>query len=425
MKQMVLKGHFCHTPVLGGIEIIENGYLLSEGGITKGIVQELPKSWQEAEIVDYGDRIIIPGMVDLHTHAPQYTFRGLGLDLELLEWLNTHTFPEEAKYCDLDYAERAYDIFVRNLKKSVTTRACIFGTIHLPATRLLMDKLEATGLKTMVGKVNMDRNSPDILREEDAATSAKDTVLWLEETMGHYQNVTPILTPRFIPSCTDELMERIHEIQKQYYLPVQSHLSENPGEIDWVKELCPDSAFYGDAYDQFGLFGGEDCPTIMAHCVYSDEIEQLRLKERGVWVAHCAQSNMNLSSGIAPVREFLDQGVRVGLGTDMAGGCHESMFRAMTDAIQVSKMRWRLVDQTKKPLTFEEAFYLGTKGGGSFFGKVGSFEEGYELDAVVLDDTGLKHPQPLTVGQRLERLGYLADERQIVAKYVAGGEVIL
>lgn len=423
MKRFALKGQICYSTELCEIRVVKQGYLLCEDGTSKGVFQELPADWQDVEVKDYGDRIIMPGLIDLHLHAPQYSFRGMGMDLELLEWLNTQAFPEEAKYADEDYAHQAYQIFADEMRRGATTRACIFATLHLPATRILMEKLEQTGLKTMVGKVNMDRNSPDILREQNASRSAEDTVAWLEENLDRYQNVKPILTPRFIPSCTDELMTRLKQIQTAYHLPVQSHLSENSGEIDWVQELCPESEFYGDAYDRFGLFGGEDCPTIMAHCVHSGKAEQNRMKERGVWVAHCAQSNMNLSSGIAPIREYLNKGIRVGMGSDIAGGSSASIFRAMSDAIQVSKLRWRLVDQSLKPLRFEEAFYLATIGGGSFFGKVGSFEPGYELDVIVLEDTALKCPAHLSVIQRLERLCYLSDERQIVAKYVAGREL--
>lgn len=425
MKRFALKGQICYSAGLHDIRVMEHGYLLCEEGLSKGVVPKLPEEWIQAEVRDYGDCLIIPGLVDLHLHAPQYSFRGMKMDLELLKWLDTQTFPEEAKYADLEYADRAYTIFADNMRRGATTRACIFATIHLPATELLMDKMEAAGLNVMVGKVNMDRNSPDILREKDAERSAADTVKWLSETAGRYRHVRPILTPRFIPSCTDELMERLGEIQRQYRLPVQSHLSENPGEIDWVSGLCPESDSYGDAYDRFGMFGGDGCPTVMAHCVYSGEAEQQRLKDRGVWIAHCPQSNMNLSSGIAPIRQFLDKGIRVGLGSDVAGGSVESIFRAMTDAIQVSKMYWRLKDDSLKPLTMEEAFFLATKGGGSFFGKVGSFEPGYELDALVLDDSALKHPQPLSVKERLERISYLSDERQIAAKYVAGTEINL
>ena len=217
-------------------------------------------------------------------------------------------------------------------------------------------------------------------------------------------------------------MRKLKEVQKKYDLPVQSHLSENQGEIAWVQELCPESRFYGDAYDQFGLFGG-DVKTIMAHCVSSTEEEIELMRERGVYVAHCPESNTNLSSGVAPVRTYLDKGVNVGLGSDVAGGSKESIFYAMAHAVQVSKLRWRLQDTSLKPLTVEEAFYLGTMGGGSFFGKVGSFMEGYEFDALILDDSDIRHPQPLSLKERLERFIYLSDERHIKGKIVAGNRI--
>ncbi len=418
----VLKGNICYSQDKDNFRTVADGYLVCKNGISDGVYEELPEQYQNLPLIDCEGQLILPGLTDLHVHAPQYAFRGLGMDLELLDWLNTHTFPEESKYADLDYAKTAYRIFVEDMKKGPNTRACIFATLHVPATELLMDLLEETGMKTMVGKVNMDRNSPDILCEASAEQSAADTVAWLEDVAGKYHNVQPILTPRFIPTCSDELMRRLKEIQKKYQLPVQSHLSENQGEIAWVNELCPSSAFYGDAYDQFGLFGG-DCKTIMAHCVSSSADEIRRMKERGVYIAHCPQSNTNLSSGIAPVRRFLDEGLRVGLGSDVAGGTVSSVFRAMADAIQVSKLRWRLTDDTLKPLTVQEAFYLGTVGSGSFFGKTGSFDAGFELDALVIDDSSLATPLKLSIPERVERVIYLSDDKNITKKFVGGRQI--
>lgn len=222
------------------------------------------------------------------------------------------------------------------------------------------------------------------------------------------------------------------------------------------KGACPTSRFYGDAYDMFGLFGTKPafntneadfasasglnttdntaahissdgasvCPTIMAHCVHSTDEEIQMIKDQGVYVAHCPESNTDIASGIAPVRRYLDMGLHVGLGTDVAGGFSLSMFRAMADAIQVSKLRWRLMDQTQAPVTLEEAFYMATIGGGSFFGKVGSFEKGYEFDAMILDDSNIRHPQEISTRDRLERLVYLSDDRNLVGKYVQGRKVI-
>ena len=419
----ILKGNIVYSRSAEELEICEHGYLVCENGRVKGVYQTLPFVYGGIPITDYEDRLIIPGLVDLHVHAPQYSYRGLGMDMELLEWLETNACPEEAKFRETEYAKKAYRIFVDRMRRSATTRACIFATVHREATLLLMDMLEEAGLNTMVGKVNMDRNCPDYLREESAEASASETVEWIKDVLHKkYKHTRPILTPRFTPSCTDDLMERLKMIQMRYELPLQSHLSENPGEISWVKELCPWSEFYGDAYDKFGLFGS-DCPTIMAHCVYSDEKEIARMKENGVYIAHCPESNMNIASGVAPVRRFLAEGLHVGMGSDVAGGSTESIFTAMAHAIQASKLRWRLLDDSLKPLTVEEAFFMATKGGGEFFGRVGSFEEGYELDAVVLDDIRLEHPQPLDVKKRLERMIYFSDDREIYAKYVEGSRL--
>lgn len=420
----ILRGNIVYSKDQNELNICEHGYLVCREGKVEGVYQTLPFRLGGNPIHDHGDCLIIPGLVDLHIHAPQYSFRGLGMDMELLEWLETNTFPEEAKYESPEYARKAYQIFADNMRRSATTRACIFGTVHREATLLLMDLMEKTGLDTMIGKVNMDRNCPDYIIEE-TEESAGETLEWIKDVLHRkYQNTRPILTPRFTPSCTDELMEELKKLQMRYGLPLQSHLSENPGEIAWVKELCPWAEFYGDAYDRFGLFGA-DCPTVMAHCVYSGEQEIERMKENGVFIAHCPESNMNVSSGIAPVRTFLEQGLRVGIGSDVAGGSTENLFRAMAHAVQSSKLRWRLTDDSLEALTAEEVFYMATKGGGAFFGKVGSFEKGYEFDAVVLDDTRLKHPQPLDVRSRLERMIYLADEREIRAKYVKGKEIDL
>lgn len=418
-NSFVLRGNICYSDSNKKLVICPKSYVVCQEGICRGVYEKLPKKYENYTIKDMGDMLITPGLVDLHTHAPQYAFRGLGMDLELLEWLNTHTFPEEMKYADTDYAKRAYAMFVEDLKKSAVTRAVIFATLHIEGTKILMDLLEASGLDTYVGKVSMDRNALEGLQEESPKVAAEAVRQWLTKIKGCYERTKPILTPRFIPACSDALMEELRNIQQETGLPLQSHLSENPGEIQWVQELCPNSSSYSDAYYQAGLFGG-NCPTIMAHCVWLKDEEISLVKKQGVFIAHCPQSNTNLSSGIAPVRRFLDEGLSIGLGSDVAGGYSTSVLRAMADAIQCSKLRWRLVDAERKPVTLEEAFYMGTAGGGAFFGKVGSFLDGYEFDAVVFDDSRLLHPQELSVRERLERLIYLADDRQIKSKFVKG-----
>lgn len=418
----ILKGDICYSGGPRVLHTLRDGWLACLEGRSAGIFRALPEQYAALPVLDCTGKLIVPGLTDLHAHAPQYAFRGLGMDLELLDWLNTHTFPEESRYADPDYAQAAYRRFVEDVRRGPNTRACIFATIHPETTLLLMDQLEASGLCTMVGKVNMDRNSPDDLREADAAASLAHTEAWLEAVAGRrYAHTFPILTPRFIPSCTDALMEGLSRLRRERDLPVQSHLSENLGEIAWVRELCPEAQGYGDAYDRFGLFGGPGCPTIMAHCVYSDGAETALMKQRGVFIAHCPASNTNLSSGIAPVRRFLEEGLRVGLGSDMAAGTHTSIFRAMADAVQVSKLRWRLVDDALSPLTAREAFYLGTLGSGAFFGDVGSFDPGFEFDALVLDDS--RYAGPTDLEERLERTIYLSDERDIRHKFVQGRQL--
>ena len=211
-KSFVIKGDVCYSTSPQEVSCTQYGYLVCVDGRSAGVFAELPQSYADLPLIDCTGQLVVPGMSDIHVHAPQYAFRGLGMDLELLDWLNTHTFPEESKYADLAYAGDAYEIFA--------------------------DDLEATGLVTYVGKVNMDRNSPDNL-VEGSEESAEATRGWVAEVAGRYERTHPIITPRFTPSVTDGLMAELADIAHQNDLPVQSHLSENLSEIGWVKELCP------------------------------------------------------------------------------------------------------------------------------------------------------------------------------------------
>lgn len=419
-RSFVVKGDFCYS--LGKEELItrENAYLVCINGSVEGIYETIPDRYRGLPLEDHSHKLIIPGLVDMHVHAPQFPFRGLGMDKELMDWLWSYAFPEEGKYMDPDYARDAYREFVRELRKSATTRACIFGSRHVEATEILMDLLEESGLITFVGKVNMDRNAPDYLKETSAQASVDDTRYWLEKVRNRYRRVKPILTPRFVPSCTERLLEGLKEIQADYRIPVQSHLSESPGEISFVKELCPWASFYGEIYQRYGLFGGPGCPTIMAHCVFSSEEEIALLKNNGVWVAHCPDSNMNISSGIAPIRKYLDGGLHLGLGTDIAGGSTLSLFRTMAQTIQLSKMYWRHIDPQYKALNMKEVFYMATLGGGEFWGNTGSFQKDFAFDAIVIQDDRIAGSRDRNLEERLERVIYLADDRNICAKYVAG-----
>lgn len=421
-KTYALKGNIIYSKNQNELNFFENSYLICQDGKSMGVFEKLDEKYKDIEVIDFGEKIICPGLVDLHIHAPQYNFRGMGMDLELLDWLNTYTFPSEAKFKDEDYAKRSYQRFVDYLKYGPNTRHVIFASLHVKSTQILMDLMEESKMVSFVGKVNMDRNGGVDLEEKDADESEKATLDWLESIKGKYKNTYPILTPRFIPSCTDELLEKLRKIKDDYNLPIQSHLSENLGEIEWVKELVPKAKFYGDAYNIFDLFGKNN-KTVMAHCVYSNDDEQDLIKENEVFIAHCPDSNTNLTSGIAPAGKYLREGQKIGLGSDVAGGTHASIFKAMADAIKVSKLRYRLVDEKIKPLSLEEAFYMATLGGGEFFGKVGSFEKGYEFDAIVIDDEKLLEEDKFNLKQRLERIVYLSKDEDIVSKFVRGNKI--
>lgn len=415
MALYAIKGDFIWTEEPSRFRTMRNGYLVVDNGVIESLTEECPENY---DIIDYSGHLIIPGLSDLHLHAPQYAYMGLYMDEELLTWLEKHTFPEEAKYRNIGYAEKAYTAFVKDLLSGPTTRLSAFGTIHADSTLLLMRLLDEAGFYGFAGKVNMDRNSPDYL-SEDTDVSISETIRFLDSAEG---NIKPIITPRFIPSCSDKLLRKLGMIAKERNLPVQSHLDENLSEVEWVKELCPWSTSYSDAYDHFGLLG--NTPTIMAHVVWPSDDEIALLSERDVFVAHAPSSNTNLSSGIAPVRKFMKNGVKTGLATDVSGGSSLSLFRVIQDAIGVSKLRWRLKDDSDSPLTTSEAFFLASKGGGAFFGKVGSFEAGFDADFSVLDESLINTPlDGLSVSERLEMYIYRAADKPVFAKYIKGKKV--
>lgn len=423
-----LKGIIVHTPTFDSMDWHENEYVVCENGVSKGIFKELPEEYKDIKVYDYTDKFILPGMCDMHVHAPQYGFRGMGMLLENNSewetWFKRYSLPEESRYKDLDYANLAYQRFVDDMvKTTTTTRACIFATIHRPATELLMQKLDDAGMSAFVGKLNMDRNSHYGYQETTEETIS-ETEKWLNETMNAYKNVKPIITPRYTPTCTDESMEALGKMAEKYNVPVMSHLSEGLDEIEWVKSMKHDIECYGDAYDMYGMLGST-VPSLMAHCVFPDEKEWELMKNRNLTVAHCPSSNAGCAN-VARVLDMVDAGIKVGLGTDVAGQQDLSLMRAMTYAITVSKLRWGFVERNNDPfapkrwMTIPNAFYLATMGGGQFFGKVGCFNEGYEFDAVVLDDSDLRDFVERPVSDRFQRVLWNHHAKTLKAKYVKG-----
>ena len=421
VMKKIYKAHILFTKEQSRFEVLENGYVaVGADGCVTGVAADLASlDSTDAEIIDFGDCLLIPAMNDLHVHAPQYRNQGIAMDLELLPWLQNYTFPEDMKYADMAYAERMYRRFVRDLWRFGTMRACVFATIHTDSTRLLMRLFQEAGMGALVGKVGMNRNCPEGLSER-----VDDMVAGYESLISEFNGepmslVRPIITPRFIPSCSSEMLQACGQLADKYQLPVQSHLSENKDEIAWVQELEPESTSYGDAYDRYGLFG--QTPTIMAHCVWTDGDELALMKRRGVVVAHCPTSNFNVASGMAPIRRFLDEGLQVGLGSDISGGHDLNIFRMMVYAIQVSKMHYQQ-NHERAFLSLSEAFWIATKSAGRFFGRVGSFEPGYEFDALVIDDGDLNHDH-YSLLHRLERYIYLGDDRQILHRFCRGKEI--
>ncbi len=390
-------------------------YLVLEDGRVEGIYAALPESMREASVTDFGDALILQSFADMHLHGPQYEYTGTGMDRPLLQWLETYAFPTEAKYADPAYAREKYRILAQDLIQNGTTRVCMFSSLHTDSTLVLMDELEKAGITGFVGKVNMDRNAPPYLCET-TEESERETLRWLEECK-RFTRVKPILTPRFAPSCTDRLLAFLGDLKAERDLPVQSHLSENVGEIALVAQLFPDCKQYWEVYDKYGLF---DDRTLMAHCVHSDLRERMAMRMRGVHPVHCASSNNSLMSGISPVADMLHEGQNLCLGSDVAGGTTLSMLRTMANSISAAKDRGSLNQDMNQAISIEQAYYMATTAGRSFFGQGIGFAQGDLLHAIVLDDTGLPNLPGITLRDRLLRAVYRLDDRHIRAVYSEG-----
>jgi len=323
----------------------------------------------------------------------------------------------EYKFKNLEFSKQVFARVIHDLWENGNLRSLIYNTIFYDSTKLLFDMFVESGLGAYVGKVNMDLNVPDYLLE-DTEQSLIDTERFILETKNTHTLVKPIIAPRFVPSCTPKLMRGLGDLAKIYHVPVMSHLSEDLDEIKIVKEMYPNFKTYADIYRHFGLFGQEK--TCMGHCIYSDERERKLIKEYGVWVGHCPSSNFNLGSGLMPVRKFLDLGIKVGLGCDVAGGGSVSLLGVMQDALATSKIVWLYSGKKIKPLIMPEVFHMATKGGGSFFGKVGSFEPGYEFDALIIDDAPLLEISTYSIEERITRFIFIGSKENIVARYISG-----
>ena len=417
MKTTILKGNIVAAPELGKLDIVENGYLVAVDGVIEGVYETLPEQFAGCEVEDCGQDLILQTFSDMHLHAPQYAMLGMGMDMPLIDWLNTYTFPTESHFADPDVARPIYKQLAEELVSNGTTRVVMFSSLHRESTLVLMEELEKAGVTGYVGKVNMDRNGGENY-QETTQESMDETVKWIEQC--DFEHVKPVITPRFTPTCTNELMEFLGKLAAEKDLPIQSHLSENTGEIAWVKELHPDCQQYWETYAKYNMWNDR---TVMAHCVWSDERERKAIKDAGVWVCHCASSNEDLISGYAPIRVMLDEGVRVVLGSDIAGGDHISMFDNVTASIRASKARRIMTNWETDFLTVAEAYYLGTSAACEFFGEKPGFAAGNPLHAIVLRDNDLPDVRQRTTQERFERCMYRRQKDAIRAVYSAGRKV--
>jgi len=438
----LLRGNIIHTPTKDAFEVVSNGFILVIAGKCQWIKETLPPTCEvdfsqkvvrlnkdSNEVLpfyDYRNHLIIPSFIDLHVHAPQYIQMGIGLDLPLIDWLYNYTFRNEERYANVNYGKKCYPEFVNDLYEHGSLRSVIFATIHRESNQVLVEELHKKGLCALVGKVNMNRFAPVSLVEE-TARSTRETKEFIKFVQNlDDSNIRPIITPRFAPSCTPELLENLGALAKELRVPVQSHLCETKKEIAWVKELfeqqvSKEESTYSDVYLTYGLFGQQ--PTVMAHGVYLDERDERLVMENNVFIAHCPTSNANLSSGIMPLAKYLDQGLNIGLGSDVGAGHTLAMNQVVIAAIAQAKIL-HIYSESRK-VTESEAFYLATRANGKYFEQIfidetiGCFEPGASFDALVIEDTHM-FIDYLTPVEQLQRFLHCGTSEAIKQRFLKG-----
>ncbi|KAG0349936.1 hypothetical protein BG005_010525 [Podila minutissima] len=440
----VFYGTIIHSLSLRQIEYIQRGLLIVDA---LGVIVRMDRNVapnqldrlladvsRENVIVLNDDQFIIPGLIDTHIHAPQYSYCGNGHDISLLQWLDTLIFPYESEFKDPSHARHIYTKSVARSLRNGTTSACWFATIHLEATKELVNVIREQGQRAYVGKVNMNQNSPASLTEttESSVTDTRAFIEYVQTTNSTGPSasanritkplVTPIITPSFAISCTSDLLTKLGELATEYNLPIQSHLCETPHEIAFTRSLFPGSADYTSIYADHGLLTDR---SIMAHCIHITDQELAMMKDRNAGVSHCPNSNFTICSGMAHVRRMLDMDIKVALGTDVAGGTSPSILEALRSA------RTCAVD-AETTLRVPELFYLATMGGARVMGleaTVGNFTVGKEFDAVLVNTAVENSPLDAfehdSVESMFEKYLFMGDDRNNEKVYVQGKEVRL
>ncbi len=438
-------GTAIHAPRKGQIRFLQHAlFVIGGDGAISSVCETEPEEYAkafEAEgrlTVLAPGRILLPGMVDLHVHAPQFPQIGRALDVPLEDWLQTHTFPLEARCADPEYAEAVYDSLVACLLANGTTTAMYYATIHLEATQRLADVCLRRGQRALIGRVAMDDASqcPPNYRDPSAAVAEAETRAFIAYVRSMPGNATglinPVITPRFIPSCTDDLLYRLGSLAQETGCHVQTHCSESDWEHGYVLGRCgvTDTA----ALAGFGLLSRR---TVLAHGNFlgDADIALIRAAESGI--AHCPLSNAYFSDAVFPLRKMLDLDVNIGLGTDIAGGASPSLLENARHALIAARHLENGVDallpaaERKRPgarISTAEAFWLATAGGGMALDlPVGVFAPGYQFDALVVDTqaagSNLRIAPDDGAEDMLQKIIYTAARSDISEVWVAGRRV--
>jgi guanine deaminase len=418
--------HFLSDPgndaAPGSFEFIEDGLLLVENGLVAAIgpTQALSSSLPgDMPVIDHGDDILLPGFIDTHIHYPQTDVIGSG-GRQLLDWLQDYTFPAERTFADATHAREVAEFFLDELARNGTTTAMVFCTVHETSVNAFFEAAQQRHMRMIAGKVLMDRNCPEYLRDS-ASEGTRASRELLERWHGH-ERLLYAITPRFAATSTEAQLAGAGQLAREYPdVFIHSHVAENRDEIAWVKKLFPQARSYLDVYDGYGLLRER---AIYAHCIYLDETDRHRMAKTGAAAAFCPTSNLYLGSGLFDIAAADAARMRFSVATDVGGGSSFSMLRTLGEAYKVAQ----LTGQHLAPL---RAFYLATLGAARALGldhRIGHFSVGAEADFIALDlgATALiarRTAQSRTLAEKLLVLMTLGDDRVIRRTYILGRQV--
>ncbi|MFT6875472.1 MAG: guanine deaminase [Granulosicoccus sp.] len=442
-------GTFMHTPALDQLEILNDTLISVDAAGTiirvlspgePSYSEDLGAAKQHKHFTKLPDNAFyLPGLVDTHIHAPQWPQLGKALHLPLENWLMDCTFPLESKYQDAAFAKAMYSSLVKTLLANGTTSAVYFATVHTRATQILAELCLEKGQRAWVGRVAMDDHTqcPDYYCDSSTDKGLRDSESSIESIRqlsgNESQRVKPIITPRFIPSCTNEMLEGLGDLAKEHSCAIQTHCSES----DWEHQYVIDRTGLRDteALDRFSLLTRT---TVLAHANFINHSDMLTIRQRGSGVAHCPLSNQYFAGSVFPLRAALKLGVHVGLGTDISGGPSASQFDTCRHAISASRMLESGVNANTPAdergvhgsrIDYIEAFYLATTGGGVMLDEpIGLFRKGYRFDALHINtsntDSNLMYfPELDSQADIFQKTLYAATRLDIKTVWVDGAVV--